>query len=522
MTERLSTRILRRATVLGLASLTGWAHLAQAQTPAATPLPAAQAQEPQGPVVRLSMAQAVEMAMESNLGLQVSRLDLDRADRQIAVARSSFLPLAGFNVGRTSQESQSLTNPDGTRTNPTSTTVSGGTTVSQQLPWYGTAYSVTWGGNRNVVSGSGATFNPSLGASLNVNFSQPLWQGLRIDPQRANLEVSQRNRVVADLQLEQRIVQLDSQVRFAYLQLVSAIEQNKVANENFRVAEESLRQARARVEVGVSPEIEIIENEAQVEGQRVNVILTEAQIQDARDALRRLILNPNRPDYWTTDLQPTDTIDLSEPAIDLENAVANALANRLDLQQLRRSIEITDLNARVASDNIKPQVDLNVNLRSGAFGGTRFLSPAETERISYGTVLGDTFGFAYPTWTVGVNVGVPIGQTAARAQLAQTQILQRQQAITLRDSELAITEQVRGAAREVENSYRRVQALQASRQATERQLEAEERRFAVGLSTAFQLQQRQRDLFNSRAQEVNAMIAHQRALINFERVQKIN
>jgi outer membrane protein TolC len=292
-----------------------------------------------------------------------------------------------------------------------------------------------------------------------------------------------------------------------------------VANENMRVAEESLRQARARVEVGVAPEIEIIENEAQVETQRVSVISTEAAIQDAKDALRRLILDPNRPDYWTVDLEPSDAPTLSEPQVDVEAAIAAALGSRLDLQQQRRNIDILDLNVRAVDDSTKPSVDLNLSFQAGAFGGTPL---DETARISFGAVLGDTFGFAYPTWTVGLRIGVPIGQTAAKTQLAQQRIAQRQEALALREAELSVIEQVRGAAREVENSYRRVRAVQASLAATQRQLDAEQRRFEVGLSTTFQLQQRQRDLFNARAQEVSATIAHQQALIRFARVQKIN
>jgi outer membrane protein TolC len=208
--------------------------------------------------------------------------------------------------------------------------------------------------------------------------------------------------------------------------------------------------------------------------------------------------------------------------VDVEAAVATALASRLDLQQQRRNIEILDLNVRAVDDSTKPSVDLNLSLQASAFGGTQFLTAEETTRISFGSVLGDTFGFAFPTWTVGFSVGVPIGQTSAKAQLAQQRIAQRQEALALREAELTVVEQVRGAAREVENSYRRVRAVQASLAATQRQLDAEQRRFEVGLSTTFQLQQRQRDLFNARAQEVSATIAHQQALIRFARVQKIN
>ena len=499
--------------------LSAGAPAAWAQT-AAAPSSAGQTAPP-GPVLRLSMVDAVDMAFEANLALKASRLDLDIADQSIAQARAVFLPLTSVSLSRNSTESQQAVNSDGTRTNSSTSTFTGGTSLSQALPWYGGNYTVSWGGNRNTASGL-ATFNPQLGSSFVISFVQPLWQGFSIDRNRATLEANQRNRVIADLQVQQSVVQLDTAVRFAYLSLISAIEQNKVANENMRVAEESLRQARARVEVGVAPDIEIVENEAQVEGRRESVISTEADIHSAKDALRRLIFDPSRPDYWDVDIEPTDALVLTAPEIDVNAAIANARANRIDLQQQRRNLELIDLNARVTDNATKPSVDLNVNFRSSAFGGTQLLGPNDVAKISYGTVLGDTFTFAYPSWTVGVNVGLPIGQTAAKAGLAQIRVQQRQQALTLQDAELRVVEQVRAAARDVETSYRRVQALQRSLEATARQLEAEERRFAVGLSTTFQLQSRQTQLFQAKFSEVQAMIAYERARINFERVQKIN
>ena len=518
MTKQLVTPVRHLVTAMAVACVAAGPAGAQTGAPQGAGPGAPQA-APSGPVLMVSMEQAVEMALESNLGLRASRLDTDVADQSITAARAAFLPFANLNLSRNNAESQTVTNADGTRTNSSSTALNGSTTVSQFLPWLGGGYQVTWGGNRNSTSGL-STFNPQLGSNLSIAFQQPLWRDLSIDQNRAGLETSQRNRVIADLRVQQSVVQLDTAVRNTYLSLIAAIERNKVANENMRVAEESLRQARARVEVGVSPEIEIVESEAQVEGGREAVIQSEADIQTAKDSLRRLILDPSRPDYWQVDLQPADTISLSEPSIDVERAIANALANRLDLQQQRRALEITDLNARLSDNATKPSVDLTVNFRSSAFGGTQVLGGGETATISYGNVLADTFTAAFPSWTVGVSVGLPIGPTAAKAGVAQLQVQQRQQLLTLREAELQVVEQVRAAAREVETSYRRVRALERSREATERQLEAEERRFAVGLSTTFQLQSRQSQLFTARFLEVQAIIGHQRALINFERVQK--
>jgi outer membrane protein TolC len=90
-----------------------------------------------------------------------------------------------------------------------------------------------------------------------------------------------------------------------------------------------------------------------------------------------------------------------------------------------------------------------------------------------------------------------------------------------RQLELNIISSVRQAARDVRTSYQRVQATQAALAASERQLDAEERRFAVGLSDTFTLQQRQLQLASARISELNARIAYNTALIEFDRVQKI-
>jgi outer membrane protein len=121
---------------------------------------------------------------------------------------------------------------------------------------------------------------------------------------------------------------------------------------------------------------------------------------------------------------------------------------------------------------------------------------------------------------VGLNVSYPLGRSSVKAQYAQGQVLKRQQELGIQQLQLQIVAQVRDAVRGVQNSYQRVQAAQSARQASEQQLEAEERRFAVGLSTTLELQVRQRDLAQSRIVELDAMISYNRALILLDRVQK--
>jgi outer membrane protein TolC len=461
------------------------------------------------------------MAMESNPAVRLAQLSVRSSEQNIISAQAAFLPTVSGGFSRTSTENQPQAREDGTQIVSESSQFGGQTRWNQLLPWGGANYNVTWNGSRFESSGS-SSFNPRLSSSVSVNFTQPLWQGLTIDNARANVKSSQTNRLISDLQLQTTEVRLMSTVRFSYLNLIAAIEQHKVAVQNRDLAQQSLQNARARVEVGVSADIELIQEEASVADREDAVIAALAAIDDAKDQLRRLILDPARGDYWTIDLEPTETLEeVEQPQVDVNAAIRTAMANRLDLEIAQRNAELIDLNIKVSEDIVKPSVDFNLNYNAGAAGGTEFLSSGVTRVRSFGTVLGDTFAGRYPTWTVGLQVGYPIGQTQQKATLARNQIQRQQQDVQLRDLELLIVQQVRGAARDVQTSYQRVLAQQRALRFRQDQLDAEDRRFQVGLSTSFELQQRQIQLFQTRTNLLSALINYQRSLIEFERVQKI-
>jgi outer membrane protein TolC len=166
-------------------------------------------------------------------------------------------------------------------------------------------------------------------------------------------------------------------------------------------------------------------------------------------------------------------------------------------------------------------VDFTLGYSASGAGGTEFLRDGGTRVVGFGSVLSDAFGGAYPSWSTGISVSYPIGHSNAHAALARTELQKQQEQLNLRQLELAIVGDVRQAARDVETSIRRVQAARAALAASESQLEAEERKFAVGLSDTFQLQQRQRDLASARTAELNAIISYSNSLIQFDRVQQI-
>jgi outer membrane protein TolC len=444
------------------------------------------------------------------------------ASQNVAGARAAFLPSLQTTLQRNTTQQAPQTFENGTSAVGSSNALTAQSSVSQFLPWYGSRYNVVWSGNRNASVGGNSTFNPRLGSTLAVNFTQPLWRGFLIDSNRYNLDATSRQREITDLQLQGQIVATEVSVRFAYLGLLAAIESLKVAQQNMDLNQKQLDNSKARVKVGAAAEIEIIQAEASVESSREQVIVAEAGISTAEDQLRALIMDPSRPDYWQVHIKATDSIEkpAAAGAVDIDRAIKNALANRLDLQAARRNMEITTATVKLDNNLTKPQVDFTVNYQASGTGGTQLTSTG-TAIKNFGSVLGDAFGGTYPSWTVGVNVAYPIGQSAAQATLARARLQQQQQQIDLHSLEISVTQAVRQAGRDVETALKRVQATQSALEANNKQLEAEQRKQAVGLSTTFDVLQKSSLLAQARIQWLNAIISYSRSLVQFERVQKI-
>jgi outer membrane protein len=91
----------------------------------------------------------------------------------------------------------------------------------------------------------------------------------------------------------------------------------------------------------------------------------------------------------------------------------------------------------------------------------------------------------------------------------------------LRSQELNAVRQVRDAALLLEQNQQRIETAQLSRELAQQRLEAEQKRFDVGMSTSFLVIQAQRDLAIASNNELQAYLEYQLAVVAFETVQQI-
>ena len=481
------------------------------------------------PVRHLSVEEAVTLALEQNLDLRVERLNPLIQDLGVAEARSVYAPILStrFMSNNRNSPSNGFLSGAGDAIKVTDRLLSDSVDVEQAVPWAGGRYSLSWDGSHSSTTSIFSSFDPILRSNLNVTYNQPLLRNLSIDGPRQQIAIMRANREISDIQLRRTVVLTQRNVRNAYWVLVFTQSFLEVQRQSLELAQESLRNNRTRVDVGTMAPIDIIEAESEVARNEETVIVAEADVDRAEDRLRTLIFDPDIPDFWSVRIQPSDSPILQARAIDVDAAVRNALDNRTDLDTLDRNIQTTDTNIRYYRNQRLPDVNLNVNYSLTGIGGTflrrdDFLGPViSTEQTSFGSVLGNIFSNDFPTWTVGVTVAYPLGISSAKANLERARLERTQADVNRRSLEVRIAAEVRDAGRNVTTNLQRVEATRSARQLAERRLEAEQRRFEVGLSTSFFVFQAQRDLASARSNEQRAILDYTRSLVDFDAVQDV-
>ena len=518
-----------RVSLLAIALQAASAQQPAAQQPASAQQPAADGR----PVRRLTADEAVKLAIENNLGIQISRLDPQIEDLNVLSARSVWAPSFNSQLANNSFQRPS-TNlfTASTEANLKQDTVTSNFGLTQTLPWGG-LYDVGWDNSRSSSNNSGNTWKPQLNSALSMNYQQSLLRGWAIDSARQQVQVSTKNREIADVGLRQTLASTTRTVRNAYWNLAYAVASLTVQQQSLELAQESLRNTRSRVEIGTVPPIDIVEAQSEVAGREEAVIVAQANIATAEDNLRALVFDPSMPDFWNIRIEPSELPPFQPTSVDVDAAVRNALDRRTDLQQAKTSLEATEINIRFFRNQTLPDVQANLSYGLAALGGTQLpranipglpvdpSAPSSPIQKSYTSVLRDLLGLNSPSWTASLNISYPIGTSQAEANLARTRLQYNQAQTRLKNQQLQISTQVRQQARNVQTNQQRVQSTRASRQLAEQKLEAEQRKFQAGTSTSFLVFQAQRDLSQARNNELRAILDYNQSVVDFETVQEV-
>jgi outer membrane protein TolC len=462
------------------------------------------------PELRLTLKDAVVMSLQHNINIEVARLQLGSADQGLLGATGIFDPVfkTTASVGKSKAPATSLISPS---------------TESRQfdlgigamLPT-GATYSVGWTNRRTKYSGPGTEevfyLNPSYASTVSLSLSQPLLQGFGTDVNRSGIEVARRSREISRLGFENLVITTVQSVESAYWNLVYRRENLTVKQQSLKLAQDLLDQTRTRVRIGTSAPIDIVQSEATVAAREQDIIVAENEVGAAADLLKQL-LGFELVEDWTSQIVPVDALEAPPAGANLDAAIADALQRRLVLQQRKLEGEISQTNLLVARNNVLPGLDLNVGYGLQGAGVKSIDATGRPIVGGWTDALSQIKDGDYNQWSVGVVLSVPLGNNRAKAAVAQ----RRFEAETARQN-LALERQgviadVRQAVRGLDASAKSIFAAEKARELAARNLDAEQKKFANGMSTNYQVLKIQEDLATAQAAELNSRVAYRIATV---------
>ncbi len=522
-----------------LALLAAWGQPAAAQVRVGTTWiaePVAPALDIADGRLRLDLDQAIVIALRNNLGLQVQRYQRSQSLFRIQQEFGIYDPTLEIssNVSRDSRPSASQL--DGALVTETETiTANAGL---RQAVFSGGNFSIDWQNTRTESNSRFSDINPSLRASLQLAFEQPLLRNRGRWITERSLAVARLNSDISMGDLEVQVIEAVQTVANGYWALVEALEQLKVAEESLALARELHEMNRIQIEVGTLAPLELVQSEAGIATREEEIIRVQAQIEDAADELRRL-LNLDDRSFWDLEIVPTTSPEIARVAIDLDQSLSSALNRRVEIDRQELRVESLKIDSSFLRNQLKPGLSLSLGYGRNALGGDRavcdrpgdvsiadLFSPCpeqfvRVESIDYWATLGQFYdgilGQVFEGWNVGLSLSKPLRNRSARAQSRVADLALDQGRLELRDLLLTIRTEVRQAARAVETAGKQIDSARVSSELAEKNLDAARKRYENGLWTSFQVLEIQEDLTAARSREVAAVTSYRRALLTYFR-----
>ena len=471
------------------------------------PVSVANANEP----LSLTLQETIETVLKNNISISVQSYNSKINEQFIFEKEADFDPTVDFEftVGEETRQSASTLADSKTRDLDYDWDFS----VSQKFVTGGD-YELTMDNNKNQSSSSRTSLNPIYSSDLALTVTQPLLKDFGIDLNKREIYIAKNDQKISDHQFTEKVIATIAETENIYWDLVFSIEDLKVKETSLQRARDLEKQVKAQVDVGTLAELEILQAKSNVASREERLLNAQNLIDDNGDNLKSILNFSFDSEEGLKEIIPADS-PVFEPGAEnsLEEALKTALIHRPDLLAKKMELENRNIEAKYNENQTLPTLDL-----VGSLGLNGLSGDSSTKNGSYDSALSEAFSTDFRLWQFGINLSYPLGNRAAKSKLAIKRLEVAQLLLNIKDLEKTIVVEVREAHRQIKTDIKRVQATRVARKLAEEKLNAEEKKFKVGLSTSFNVLEFQEDLAEEQSNEIKAVIDYNKSLTRLNQV----
>ena len=527
----------------------------------------------------LSLDDAISLALENNLNINVERFVPWIQETQLLKAKAggipqfgntqqvvlgtspsvSFDPIISAGFGWT-HANIPVNNPFTAGTGTTAIPVVNANTAYVNLGYTqgfhtGTNLSVTVDTARNTSNEPDLFFNPAITPVLTATLSQPLLNGFGILPNTRYIIEAKNNIKVANSQFAQQVIATVTQTSNDYWELVFDRENVKVEEAAVGVSQKLYSDNKKQLEIGTMAPLDVLTAESQLATDQQNLIVAQTnKLQQETVLLNDIAKNLLAQDVAGIEIVPTTAIatpDLVEN-IALQDAVQEAWKKRPELFQADLNLKNAGIEVKATQNGLLPVLDAFVQYTSQGLNGNQLTTtqvgntfiadpasplvnasgqqlsvngvpaflgtPITTTTVGRGGLsdaLKNVFQNEFPTYSIGLNLTLPIRNRSAQSDSARAQLDQRMQQVQYRQTENTIVINVRNALIALQQDRAQVAAADKARTLAQQTLDAEQKKYQLGSSTSYNVVLRSRDLTAAQGTALRAQANLAEALVNF-------
>lgn len=404
---------------------------------------------------KLSLQEAVERAIEYNLGAVGMTHAIRQVQGQTRVARSALLP----NV-----------NGDFTETNET-----------VNLAALGVRFNAPGFSIPTVVG-------PFNYMDLRARLTQTVADFTALNNYRA----AQENLRAAQLSAQDARDLVVLATGGAYLQVIAAKARVESAQAQLETANAVYQQTQMQFQFGKVPQIDVNRSQVEVLTQKQRLVSLQNDVAKQKINLARVTGLPPNEQYDISD----DVPFAAAPAVSLEDSVKQALDQRADLKAAEAQVRAAERALTAARDERYPSLSVSAD---------------------YGEI-GTNPGQAHGTFTAVATLSVPIwrgGRTEGDIEEADAALQQRR--AELEDQKSLVESDVRNAYLDLQAAASQVQVAEQNLDVTRQTLAQERQRFEAGVSNDVVVTQAQESVASAELDYINSVFAHNVAKLSLAR-----
>src|SRR5580658_2190992 len=386
----------------------------------------------------------------------------------------------------------------------------------------GTDLSVTLNTPRTATNEPDVFFNPAFSPILTATLTQPLLNGFGILPNTRYIIEAKNSIKVANSSFAQQIITTVTQTSIDYWELVYDRGNVGVEEAAVAVSQKLYEDNKKQLEIGTMAPLDVLTAESQLASdQQALIVAQTTKLQQETVVLNDISKNLLAKDLAGIEIIPTTPITTPEVVenIPLQDAVQEAWHKRPELYQADLNLQNAKIEEKVSKNALLPSLsayvqyqaqglngnavnlnqtatafapDLNAPLLYGdgsavlvgglpVYGGTP-TAYNTTETITKGGLGGaltSMFENNFPTYSLGLNLTMPLRNRAAQANNARAQLDERMEEVQKRQTENTIAINVRNQMIALQQGRASVMSAEKARQLAQQTLDSEQKRYQL-------------------------------------------